>query len=94
VNKFIYGIKIPFTRLSFGAWTQPKRGEVIVFIYPLEPEKDFIKRLVDNSPHITVSDEYRSPRAQPAALRWNEGAVSISNVVTDRDARHPRLPQS
>ena len=46
VNKFIYGIKIPFTRLSFGAWTQPKRGEVIVFIYPLEPEKDFIKRVI------------------------------------------------
>jgi len=46
VNKFIYGIKIPFTHLSFGAWTQPKRGEVIVFIYPLEPEKDFIKRVI------------------------------------------------
>jgi len=46
VNKFIYGIKIPFTHLSFGAWTQPKRGDVIVFIYPLEPEKDFIKRVI------------------------------------------------
>jgi signal peptidase I len=46
VNKFIYGIKIPFTHLSFGAWEQPKRGDVIVFIYPLEPEKDFIKRVV------------------------------------------------
>ena len=29
-------------------------------------ERDFIKRLVDNSPHITVSDEYRLPRVQPA----------------------------
>jgi signal peptidase I len=46
VNKFIYGIKIPFTRLSFGAWEQPKHGDVIVFIYPLEPEKDFIKRVI------------------------------------------------
>jgi signal peptidase I len=46
VNKFIYGIKIPFTHLSFGAWEQPKRGDVIVFIYPLEPEKDFIKRVI------------------------------------------------
>jgi lipoprotein-releasing system permease protein len=24
-------------------------------------EYDFIKRLIDNSPHITVSDEYRNP---------------------------------
>ncbi len=46
VNKFIYGIKIPFTAWSFGAWEQPKRGDVIVFIYPLEPEKDFIKRVI------------------------------------------------
>lgn len=46
VNKFIYGIKIPFTHLSFGAWEQPQKGDVIVFIYPLEPEKDFIKRVI------------------------------------------------
>lgn len=28
-------------------------------------EKDFIKRLIDNSPHITIVDEYRNPRRQP-----------------------------
>ncbi len=50
-------------------------------------EKDFIKRLVDNSPHITVSDEFRSPRAQPAALRWNEGAVAVSNVKPQTETR-------
>ena len=33
-------------------------------------EKDFMKRLVDNSPHITVYDEVRQGRAQPAELRW------------------------
>lgn len=46
VNKFIYGAKIPFTDLSLPAVTQPKRGDVIVFIYPESPKKDFIKRLV------------------------------------------------
>ena len=35
-------------------------------------EKDFIKRLVDNSPHITVYDEVRQGRVQPAQLRWPE----------------------
>jgi lipoprotein-releasing system permease protein len=29
-------------------------------------EKDFLRRLVDNSPHITISDDFRSPRIQPA----------------------------
>jgi lipoprotein-releasing system permease protein len=43
-------------------------------------EKDFLKRLVDNSPHITVSDEYRLPHTQPAVLQWEDGAVHISNV--------------
>lgn len=50
-------------------------------------EKDFIKRLVDNSPHITVSDDYRRPRTQPAQLRWTDGAVRISNVKPQTETR-------
>jgi signal peptidase I len=46
VNKFIYGPKIPFTDLRLPGFRQPKRGDVIVFIYPDNPKKDFIKRLV------------------------------------------------
>ena len=43
-------------------------------------ERDFIKRLVDNSPHITVSDEYRNPRPQPASVLWPDGAVEVRRV--------------
>jgi len=46
VNKFIYGAKIPFTDFRLPAVMQPKRGDVIVFIYPEDRKKDFIKRLV------------------------------------------------
>ncbi len=46
VNKFIYGVRIPFTKVKFFEWRKPHRGEVFVFIYPREPEKDFIKRVV------------------------------------------------
>lgn len=46
VNKFIYGAKIPFTDLRLPGIREPKRGDVIVFIYPNNPKKDFIKRLV------------------------------------------------
>ncbi len=46
VNKFIYGVRIPFTKIKFFEWRKPHRGEVIVFIYPREPEKDFIKRVI------------------------------------------------
>ncbi len=46
VNKFIYGAKVPFTGFRLPALSQPKRGDVIVFIYPEDKKKDFIKRLV------------------------------------------------
>lgn len=46
VNKFIYGAKVPFTDLRLPALSQLKRGNVIVFIYPEDPKKDFIKRLI------------------------------------------------
>lgn len=43
-------------------------------------ERDFIKRLIDNSPHITVSDEYRKAQRQPAAEQWPDGAVEVRRV--------------
>ncbi|MDD5120367.1 MAG: signal peptidase I [Candidatus Omnitrophica bacterium] len=46
VNKFIYGAKVPFTDLRAPVLRQPKRGDVIVFIYPEDKKKDYIKRLV------------------------------------------------
>ncbi len=46
VNKFIYGIKIPYVRKTLIPITEPKRGDIIVFIYPVDRTKDFIKRVV------------------------------------------------
>lgn len=50
-------------------------------------EADFLKRLVDNSPHITVYDEVRQGRAQPAELQWPEAAVEVRNVRPLRETR-------
>ena len=46
VNKFIYGIKIPFTEKKILMFNEPERGDVIVFKYPENPKKDFIKRVI------------------------------------------------
>ncbi len=46
VNKFIYGLRIPFTKIHFVNFRTPQRGEAIVFIYPIDESKDFIKRVV------------------------------------------------
>jgi signal peptidase I len=46
VNKFIYGIIIPYAHTRLFAFEKPKRGDVIVFLYPLNPSKDFVKRVI------------------------------------------------
>ena len=46
VNKFIYGIKIPYIRKTIIPVVEPKRGDIVVFIYPLDRTKDFIKRVI------------------------------------------------
>ena len=46
VNKFIYGIKVPFSGTTLIPVTQPDRGDIVVFKYPVDPSKDFIKRVI------------------------------------------------
>jgi signal peptidase I len=46
VNKFIYGIKIPLLRKTIIPVREPKRGEIVVFIFPNDRSKDFIKRVI------------------------------------------------
>ncbi|MBW2412496.1 MAG: signal peptidase I [Deltaproteobacteria bacterium] len=46
VNKFIYGIKIPYLRKTIVPFKKPQRGDIVVFKYPVDPNKDFIKRVV------------------------------------------------
>ena len=46
VNKFEYGPKIPFTHIRLPGLRAPRRGDVIVFQFPQDPTKDFIKRCI------------------------------------------------
>lgn len=47
VNKFIYGIKIPFTDGKvLVSIKDPKKGDIVVFKFPEDPSKDFIKRVI------------------------------------------------
>ncbi len=46
VNKFLYGTKIPFSGKRVFMFKKPERGDIIVFKYPENPDKDFIKRVV------------------------------------------------
>lgn len=50
-------------------------------------ENDFLRRLVDNSPHITVEDEFRNPRDQPAQELYVDGAVEILSAKPVTETR-------
>src|SRR5437660_11424822 len=46
VNKFIFGPTVSPLERKLLPVTEIKRGDVIVFKYPEEPERDFIKRVI------------------------------------------------
>ncbi len=46
VNKLVYGAEVPFTGTRLPRIESPDRGDVIVFQYPDDPSKSYVKRLV------------------------------------------------
>jgi len=46
VNKFLYGYHIPYTNGRVLKFASPGRGHIIVFVFPEDPSKDFIKRVI------------------------------------------------
>lgn len=46
VNKYLYGPRVPFTSYRPLHFAAPKRGEVVVFVCPVEPNDDYIKRII------------------------------------------------
>lgn len=45
-SKFSYGLSLPLTDKKVFQIRDPKRGEIIVFKYPEDPRKAFIKRVI------------------------------------------------
>jgi len=46
VNKALYGAEIPFTNTRLPAIRSPRRGDVIVFLWPSDPKYSYVKRLI------------------------------------------------
>lgn len=44
--KLAYNLKFPFTDWVMASWGSPKRGDIIVFKYPRDPDTDYVKRVV------------------------------------------------
>jgi signal peptidase I len=92
VNKFIYGSKIPFTDARILTIRDPRRGDVIVFEYPEDPSKDFIKRVIGvpgdtveivNKQVIVNGKPYKNPHEV-----YKEPGI-IPKEMNPRDNRDP-----
>jgi len=85
VNKFLYGAEVPFTDWRLPAVRDPHHGDIIVFKFPRDLRRDFIKRVVGEpgdtllivNKHVFINgvqqDEshikFTNPRVQPATYR-------------------------
>ncbi len=58
VNKLRYGVRLPIVGKRVVKFTDPRRGDVIVFVYPVDPSKDFIKRVI-GEPGDTVEVKHK-----------------------------------
>jgi signal peptidase I len=80
VAKFSYGLGIPFTNTKVFEMALPKRGDVIVFKFPLDPSTDYIKRVVGlpgdrielRQNELFINDR-PVPREHVGAYRYSEG---------------------
>lgn len=43
-------------------------------------EKDLVRQLVENAPHITIKDEFRTAAKQPVYIAYPDAAVSLENT--------------
>jgi len=50
-------------------------------------EADFIQRMIDSAPHITVSDEYRHPPRQPVRRRFADAALTLRGLEPKTETR-------
>lgn len=58
VNKFAYGLRLPVLETRVLDLGRPERGEVAVFRYPPEPDKDYIKRVIGlPGDHVVYRDK-------------------------------------
>jgi signal peptidase I len=49
VNKAIFGSHVPGTDVSLPAFAKPERGDIVVFVPPHDPGKNYVKRLIGAS---------------------------------------------
>ncbi len=83
VNKFIYGVKLPYVRTTLIPVGEPERGDIIVFKYPEQPDKDFIKRVIGvPGDRVRIKEKQVFINGQP--LNHDYGVHTDANIIPGR----------
>ena len=88
VNKFIYGVKLPYWGKTIIPVKKPKRGDIVVFKFPEDPSKDFIKRVVGiagDTVEIRSKQVYINQKPLEALYGVNTDASEIPALLQPRD---------
>jgi signal peptidase I len=87
VNKFIYGVKIPYLRTIIIPVSNPEKGDIVVFIYPNDRSKDFIKRVIGISGDTI---EIRNKKIFINGKEYSDAYGIYSDSITYPGAMQPR----
>lgn len=96
VNKAVYGVRVPFSEKWLVRWSEPKRGEVIVFKYPVDTDIFFIKRIVGlpgdkvlyENGKLYINDQLVESEAQPTNSEW---AAASDSDFRREDIQNPNF---
>lgn len=90
VNKFIYGVRVPFTNyVPFVIVREPKKGDVIVFNNPTDTAVDYVKRVVGTPGDVlTFTEDGLSVNGAPVPrtvendhyATWEHPEVTITSL--------------
>jgi signal peptidase I len=97
VVKSIFGLRMPFTNEVVLPIKEPERGDVIVFVYPVDPSKDFIKRVIGVPGDVVeIRSKILYINGKPASdehARYDDPEM-MSAMVQDRDEFGPvKVPE-
>ncbi len=91
VNMFAYDWHIPFTRKSLIKRSDPERGDIVVFEYPNDPDKDYIKRVIGiPGDTVEVKDDRIILNGQPLAVE----VAKDRNILEDLTPKYDPEDQS
>src|SRR6266699_958694 len=71
INKLVYGAGIPGSGMKLPALHAPRRGDVIVFTYPVDPRLNYVKRIVGiHGDTVSMRDAGLIRNGQPVAENY------------------------